>query len=139
MIRIYTDESDGLALAIHEKGVEIYSAPTQFVSGPARRRQPERQGIGLITTALLVLLAGGAGYVAAPRHYQVRAASTPPLAYNAPAGAPMVRPIAPLTSPPSVPTEVQRELATAPTVTPPPASPAAQPSTSGPAAFGLQQ
>jgi hypothetical protein len=139
MIRIYTDEPDGLALAIHEKGVEIYSTPTQFVSGPAWHQQPERRGIGLITAAVLVLLAGGAGYVVAPRHDQARAASAPPLAYSEPAGAPTVGPIAPPMPPPTGPVEVQRELATAPTVTPPPAAPATQPSTFGPAAFGLQQ
>jgi hypothetical protein len=139
MIRIYTDEPDGLALAIREKCVEIYSTPTQFVSTPAWRRQPERHGIGFITAALLVLLAGGAGYVVAPRHYQARAASTPPLAYNEQAGAPTVGPSAPPIPLPTVPAEVQRELATAPTMTPPPAAPAAQPSAFGPAAFGLQQ
>jgi hypothetical protein len=138
MIRIYTDEPEGLALAIHEKSVEIYGAPPQFVSAQAWRRQPVRRGIGLITAALLVLLAGGAGYVVAPRHDQARAASAPPLAYREPARAPTAAPIAQQT-PPTGPAEVQRELATTPTVTPPRAAPVARPSASGPAAFGLQQ
>jgi hypothetical protein len=137
MIRIYTDEPEGLALAIHEKSVEIYGGPAQFVFAQAGRRQPGRRGIGLITAALLV--AGGAGYAVAPRHDQARAASGPPLAYSEPAGAPTVPPTAQQTPPPTGPAEVQRELATTPTVTAPPAAPVAQPSASGPAAFGLQQ
>lgn len=137
MIRIYTDQPDCFALTVRDAAVEIQTLPVTPPYQPSVRLPLEHRRIGWVTAALLVLVAGGAGYLAAPRPHVSRQAEAADLRYEPP---PVPMPSAsPPASTPENAAALEQELASPPTVEPPPAALPAHAPTAGPAAFGLQQ
>lgn len=138
MIRIYTDQPDCLALTVRDAAVEIHALPVMTSPQSPMRLVSEHRRIGWVTAALLVLVAGGAGYLAAPRPHVARRAEAAELRYEPPQPIPMPAAPAPAPGPDGAAT-LEQDLASPPTVEPPPAAAPAQAPKTGPAAFGLQQ
>jgi hypothetical protein len=136
MIRIYTDQPECLALTVRDAAVEIHALPAMTLHQPSVRLALEHRRIGWATAALLVLVAGGAGYIVAPRPHVSRQADAAELRYEPLPAVPMLSAPPPAAAPESA-AALEQELASPPTVEPPPA--AVHTPAAGPAAFGLQQ